>query len=112
MKIRVAINQVMIEEEAEANNVMVDTFIQQRNGSEDIIGCVTNMTRNDSRNDLIDKATNMKMNDVRKDLVVCVANLTINDASNYLNGVKATDIQAQFAGNQSGKPPKIYSVAR
>ena len=106
MKIREAIDKLMLEEQAEANNVMVDMFIQQRNRSEDIIGCVTNMTRNDSRNDLIDKSTNMKMNDVRKDLVVCVANLTINDASNYLNGVKATDIQAQFAGNQSGKPPQ------
>ena len=70
MKIRVAINQVMIEEEAEANNVMVDTYIPQRNKSE-----------------------------ILEDLINQVANSTINDVWKDSNGATVSDVQVQLAGD-------------
>ena len=54
-KIRKSIDQVMLEEQAEANNVTVNTLIPYRNKSEDLINKLANLKVNDVGNDLIDK---------------------------------------------------------
>ena len=87
VKIREAIDKVMLKEKQEANNVTVDTFSTQINGSEDLIGGIANIT----------------INNIRNNLISCVINMTIKDAGNALIGGNASDIQVQFAGNQAGK---------
>ena len=52
---REAINQLIMEEQAESNNINVDTFSPQRNESEDLIKKVANFTINEVGNNLIDK---------------------------------------------------------
>ena len=44
-----------MEEQAESNNINVDTFSPQRNESEDLIKKVANFTINEVGNNLIDK---------------------------------------------------------
>ena len=73
VKIREAINQVMLEVRviSEENNVTVDTFMvsPQRNKIEDLINKVANLTINfGNENDLINKVTNMTINDARNNL--------------------------------------------
>ena len=67
----------MLEDQVEANNIIVDTFSPQRNKSKDMIYKVTNLTINNSGNNLIDK----------------VENLTIKNVVNYSTRANASDIQ-------------------
>ena len=45
--IREEINQLILEEQSEANNIMIDMFSPQRNQSDDLINKVANLTIND-----------------------------------------------------------------
>ena len=86
MNIREAIDQVMIEEEAEANNATVDTLIPQRNESE-------------NSNDQINEVANLKIKDVENNLINKVTKFRINDARDNSNEATASDVQVQFSEN-------------
>ena len=73
VKITEVIDQVMVDEESEADNVTVDMLSPQRN-------------RSDNLNDLINELTS----------------LTINDVGKYSNGATMSDLQVQFSGDPSG----------
>ena len=96
MKIRESIDQVILEDQAEANNVTVDTVSTQRKNSEDLINKVTNLTINDAENNLINKVANLTINNVGNNIINKVANLTINDIRNYSNRATASGVQVQF----------------
>ena len=84
VNIREVIDQVTREEKAEANNVTVDTFIQQINDTDNIINEVKKFTINDVQNNLINEVANLTINDVRKNIINEVANLKINDVGKNL----------------------------
>ena len=79
VKIRKLINQVMLEEQAEANNATVNTLIPQRKESEDMINNFMNLKVNEVGNYLINKWTNLTINVVKKNLINKATKLTIND---------------------------------
>ena len=89
MNIREAIDQVMIEEEAEANNATVDTLIPQRNESE-------------NSNDQINEVANLKIKDVENNLINKVTKFRINDARDNSNEATASDVQVQFSRDSDG----------
>ena len=78
-KIRKLINQVMLEEQAEANNATVNTLIPQRKESEDMINNFMNLKVNEVGNYLINKWTNLTINVVKKNMINKATKLTIND---------------------------------
>ena len=69
VKIREAIDQVMREEESEANKGMVDTFSTQRNVSEDLINKVSNLTINNMGNNITNKVADFKIKNVGNYLI-------------------------------------------
>ena len=107
MKLREAINQMIMEERftAEANNVTVDMFIgiPMKNKSEDLINAVDILTINMVRNDLINKVVNLTIN-IRNEnnLIGCVANMTRNDVVNYINKADLSYLQFQFVDSPPG----------
>ena len=94
----------MLEEQAEANNIMVDTLSPHRSKGEYLINKVANLTiNNEVGNNLIDEVVNLTINDkVGKYLIDKVTNVTINDVVNNLNRSNEIDIQVQFAGDIAG----------
>ena len=68
----------MREEEAEANDITVDTFVPH-----------------------------IKYSENSKDIINKLANLTINDIGNDSNGATAGGVQVQFAGDPAGFSPKL-----
>ena len=74
-------NKVILEEEAEAYNVIADT-------------CSPNINK---INDMINKVENLKINDIGNNLINKVANLIINDVGNDSNRATVRDVQVQFA---------------
>ena len=92
MNISEAIDQVIMEDQAEAKNTTVDTFSPQRNKSESLINEVKNLTKNDVKNNLINNFANLKINDVGNNLINKVTNSTINNVGNDSNRVTASDV--------------------
>ena len=82
MDIIEAINKVMTEKQAEANNITVDTFSPQRNESENLIKKVENMTINDVVKNIINEVKNLTIKGVIKGLIKKVADLTTNNIIN------------------------------
>ena len=93
VKIAEAIDKIILEEQAEANNNTVDTFITTRNESNNLFNKIESFTIDDVGKNLINKFAKMKINDVRDDLIGCVVNMTINYVKNDLYIVNASDVQ-------------------
>ena len=85
--IREAIDQLILEEQAEANNSTVDNFIPQKNESENLINEITKSTINNVGNDLINEVENLKINNVGNNIINKFANLTISDVGNDSAGI-------------------------
>ena len=67
VNIREAIDQVIMEEQAEEKNITVNTSSPQRNKIDNIIEIFLNLTTNDVRNDFIEKkVVNLIINGVGK----------------------------------------------
>ena len=99
--IRESINQVILEEQAKADNITVDTFSTHRNKGEYLIDKVANLTINDVRNDMIEKVANLTITDVKNNLMNKVANLPINNIRRDSNRATVSDVQVQFTGNSA-----------
>ena len=84
-KITEAIDQVILEEQTEANNATVDLFSSQKNKSKNLILKVTYLTINNVGENMIDN----------------VADLTINDVGNNSNRVTESYVQVQLAGDST-----------
>ena len=89
----------MREDQVEAKNATLYTFVPQRNNSDNIINKVANLTINDIRNNIINKVANFKINNIVNNLINKVSNLTINDVVNDSNRAIASDLQLQFAAD-------------
>ena len=81
VKIRQLFDQVISEENAEANNVTFDAFVPHRNKSDNIFNKIANFPISDVRNDTINK----------------VGNLSINNVRNDSNGSTVSDVKVKFA---------------
>ena len=92
----------MREDQVEAKNTTLYTFVPQRNNSDNIINKVANLTINDIRNNIINKVANFKINNIVNNLINKVSNLTINDVVNDSNRATAGDVQVQFSGDLAG----------